>query len=130
MFSINERFRIVLKSSGLSQEAFAKRINRSRGEVANIVYDKTTVKDQIITATCDAFGISEDWLRHGLEPMKPARSKEEEIASMVGTVLNGSSSFQKAVIKMICSRSDAELQVLEKALLDLYNTIAEEKSQG
>lgn len=130
MYSINERFRIVFKESGLSQEKFAERIKRSRGEVANIIYDKTTVKDQIIASVCEEFVIHEDWLRYGLEPMRAARSEEEEIAALVGSALNGSSDFRKAVIKMICSRTDAELQVLEKALQDLYNSIAAEKSQG
>lgn len=130
MFSINERFRIVFKESGLSQEKFADRIKRSRGEVANIIYDKTTVKEQIIASVCEEFSVQEDWLRYGLEPMRASRSKEEEIAALVGSALNGSSDFRKAVIKMICSRTDADLQALERALQDLYNSITEEKSQG
>ena len=40
MYSINKRFREVFEDSGLSQEKFASRIHRSRGEVANIIYDK------------------------------------------------------------------------------------------
>ena len=55
MCSINERFRIIFKESGLSQEKFADKIKRSRGEVANIIYDKTVPKDKII----EAYG--EEW---------------------------------------------------------------------
>ena len=130
VYSINERFRIVFKESGLSQEKFADRIKRSRGEVANIIYDKTTVKEQIIASVCEEFSVQEEWLRYGLEPMRAARSEEEEIAVLVGSALSGSMDLRKAVIKMICSRTDEELQVLEKALRDVYNSIAEEKSQG
>lgn len=128
MFSINERFRTIFKESGLSQEKFAEKINRSRGEVANIIYDKTVPKDQIIKSTCDAFGIQEDWLKHGLEPMRAAKSREEEIADLVGSALTGSSDFKKAVIKMICSRTDEELKTLEAALLAVYEGI--KKDQG
>lgn len=128
MYSINERFRIIYKESGLSQEKFADKIKRSRGEVANIIYDKTVPKDKIIEATCEAFDIQEDWLRYGLEPMRAAKSREEEIAELVGSALSGSSDFKKAVIKMICSRTDEELKALEAALLAVYEGI--KKDQG
>ena len=126
MCSINERFRIIFKESGLSQEKFADKIKRSRGEVANIIYDKTVPKDKIIEATCEAFDIQEDWLRHGLEPMRAAKSKEEEISELVGSAFNGSSEFKLAVIRMICSRSDDELKALEAALRAVYESIKEE----
>lgn len=128
MFSINERFRIIYKESGLSQEKFADKIKRSRGEVANIIYDKTIPKDKIIEATCEAFDIQEDWLKHGLEPMRAAKSREEEIVELVGSSLTGSSEFKKAVIRMICSRSDEELKALEAALIAVYEGI--KKDQG
>lgn len=126
MYSINERFRTIFKESGLSQEKFADKIKRSRGEVANIIYDKTIPKDKIIEATCEAFGIQEDWLRHGLEPMRAAKSREEEIAELVGQALSGSNDFKKAVIRMICSRTDDELKALEAALLAVYESIKKE----
>lgn len=128
MYSINERFRIIYKESGLSQEKFADKIKRSRGEVANIIYDKTVPKDKIIEATCEAFDIQEDWLRNGLEPMRASKSREEEISDLVGSALSGSSDFKKAVIKMICSRTDEELKALEAALLAVYEGI--KKDQG
>ena len=124
MQSINDRFRIVYKESQLSQEKFAEKIKRSRGEVANIIYDKTTPKDNIIKSVCDEFGIQEDWLRYGLEPMRAEKSEEEQIAELVGSALNGSSRLKKAVIKMICSKSDAELQALEDMLRQLYEDIS------
>lgn len=126
MTTINERFRIVLKESGLSQKEFADRIKRSRGEIANIIYDKTEAKDKIIESVCEAFGIQEDWLRYGLEPMRAEKSREEEIAELVGSALTGSSDFKKAVIKMICSRTDKELEVLEAALSAVYENIKKE----
>lgn len=126
METINDRFRRVYKESGLSQEAFAKAIKRGRGEIANIIYDKTEVKDNIIDAVCECFGIRDEWLRDGLEPMKAPKTREEEISEMVGAALNGSSEFKKAVIRMICSRTDAELETLENALQAVYDNLKKE----
>lgn len=128
MFTINDRFRIVFKESGLSQKDFADRIKRSRGEVANIIYDKTEAKDNIIKSVCEEFAIQEDWLRYGLDPMRAAKSREEEIAELVGSALSGSNEFKKAVIRMICSRTEDELKTLEAALLSVYEDI--KKDQG
>lgn len=124
MQTINDRFRAVFAESQLSQEKFAEKIKRSRGEIANIIYDKTIPKDNIIKAVCDVFGIQEDWLRYGLEPMRAQKSEEELIAEMVGSALSGSSRMKKAVIKLICSKTDEELQALEDMLRQLYEDIS------
>ena len=128
MSTLNERFRIVFKNSGLSQKDFADRIKRNRGEIANIIYDKTEPKDKIIESVCEQFSICEDWLRYGLEPMRAAKSKEEEISEMVGAALTGSNDFKRAVIRMICTRTDGELKALEDALQAVYDNI--KKDQG
>lgn len=69
MQTINDRYRLVFDKVGLTQEKFASRINRSRGEVANILYDKTTPKSTIIAATCEAFNVNRRYLEQGEEPM-------------------------------------------------------------
>jgi transposase-like protein len=84
--------------------------------------------DRTISDICRIFDIQEDWLRHGLEPMRAAKSREEEIAELVGSALTDSSDFKKAVIRMICSRSDEELKALESALSAVYESI--KKDQG
>ena len=124
METINDRFRILRDSTGLSQEEFAARAHRTRSEIKNIEYGKTSPKDEVIASVCHTYGINEDWLRHGLEPMRCARSEEEEIAELVGSALTGSSRLKKAVIKMICSKSEAELQALEAMLRQLYEDIS------
>lgn len=124
METINDRFRILRDSTGLSQEEFAARAHRTRSEIKNIEYGKTSPKEEVIASVCHTYGINEDWLRHGLEPMRCAKSEEEEIAELVGSALDGSSRLKKAAIKMICRRSDAELQALEDMLRQLYEDIS------
>lgn len=123
MQTINDRFREIFKDSGLSQENFAKRINRGRGEVANIIYDKTEPKDGVIKSVCSAFGVQEDWLRYGLEPKTAAKTQEEEITELVGRAFAGDNDFQRAIIRMLCTRSDAELKALEDAFRTVYESL-------
>ena len=87
MFSINARFREVDEDSGLSQEKFAKRIKRSRGEVANIIYDKVVPRDEIIAAVCEEFRIREEWLRTGKGDRKIADTERDKLQAFFSDVL-------------------------------------------
>lgn len=123
-----ERVALVVKESKLNQTDFAAKISISQQYLSQICNGKKNPSDRTISDICRIFDIQEDWLRHGLEPMRAARSREEEIAELVGSALSGPSSFKKAVIQMICSRTDEELKTLESALLAVYEGI--KKDQG
>ena len=129
MSTIGERIKHIRKEAGLTQQRFAERIGAKQNTVAQYEIGRNTPIDPVVTAICKEFDIQEDWLRNGLEPMRAAKSREEEIAELVGSALVGSSEFKKAVIKMICSRNDSELKALEDALRAVYENIQKEKSQ-
>lgn len=116
------------KSLNLTQDEFAKKLGLSRNYIWMIEKGERIPPDRTISDICRIFDIQEDWLRHGLEPMRAAKSREEEIAELVGSALTGSNEFKRAVIKMICSRTDEELKALEAALQAVYDGI--KKDQG
>ena len=129
--TIGERFRIVRKLADspekkCSQADFGKMFKIGRDAVANIENGRVEPSEVLMENICNKFGVSYDWLAYDLEPMRAAVSREEEISEMVGKALNGSSEFKKAVIHMICSRTDDELKVFEAALLAVYENIKNE----
>lgn len=108
-----------------NMSAFARQIGVTPAYISKLKNEPDrTPSDRTISDICRIYGIQEDWLRYGLEPMRAAKSEEEQIAELVGSALNGSSRLKKAVIKMICSKSDAELQALEDMLRQLYEDIS------
>lgn len=125
---MKNRIALVIKDAGITKTEFAKRLNVSQGFISQICSGVTNPSDRTISDICRIFSVQEDWLRYGLEPMRVAKSREEEIAELVGSALSGSSEFKKAVIRMICSRTDDELLALEKALTAVYEDI--KKDQG
>ena len=130
MSTIAERIKMIRKEANLTQQKFADRIGAKQNTVAQYEIGRNVPIDPVINAICKEFDVQEDWLRHGLEPMRAPKSREEEIAEIVGATLNGSNEFKKAVIRMICSRTDKELEALEAALMAIYENILKEKSQG
>lgn len=123
---MNKRIALVRKQSGLNQQDFADKIGLTKNYVSLMETGARSPSDRTISDICRIFDIQEDWLRHGLEPMRAAKSREEEIAELVGSALSGSSEFKKAVIRMICSRTDDELKALEDALMAVYESIKKE----
>lgn len=124
---MNERIKHLRKNVlKMSQNGFAESLNLSENFVWMIEKGNRIPSDRTISDICRIFSVNEDWLRYGIEPMRSAKSREEEIAEMVGAAFSGSADFKQAVIKMICSRTPDELQVLEKALTDIYESIKKE----
>lgn len=122
---MQERIKFLRKKElKKTQKDFATDLGLSENFIWQIEKGERTPSDRTISDICRIYGIREDWLRYGLEPMRAEKSEEEQIAELVGSALNGSSRLKKAVIKMICSKSDAELQALEDMLRQLYEDIS------
>jgi transcriptional regulator with XRE-family HTH domain len=68
MSTINERFREVREYLNLSQDEFATKANRTRSEIKNIEYNKTSPKEEVIKAVCAAHNINRKFLELGEEP--------------------------------------------------------------
>ena len=120
---MNDRLKQIRKDSGLTQQQFAESLNVSRNYVALWEIGQREPSDRTISDICRVYGINEPWLREGVGEMYVPKTREETIAELVGSALNGSNDFKKAVIQMICSRTDQELETLEAALRSIYESL-------
>ena len=120
---MKDRISHIIADAKITKTEFAKKLNVSQAFVSQMCSGYAKPSDRTISDICRIFDIQEDWLRHGLEPMRAARSEDEEIAAMVGRVLHGSSDFLRAVVKMICSRTPEQLQALEESLRAIYESL-------
>lgn len=128
---LKDRIKQIRKAHDLTQQEFADRLNIKRGTIANYELGRNEPIDAVITLICREFGISEDWLRYGTGKMKPSASREEEMEALMRSVLKGNNEFIKAVTKALCSRTEKELETLEKMLWDIvYNLDDAKKAQA
>lgn len=65
METINERIKEVRKSKGLSQKEFAERIGLRSNSIAVIETGRRNPSERTIKDICEAFAISEEWLKYG-----------------------------------------------------------------
>ena len=127
---MNIRITEVRKAAGLTQGEFAERLGLTRNFISLIENGNRVPSDRTISDICREFGISENWLRTGEGNMRIPMSRDEEIADMVGKALSGDNEFKKSVIRMICTRSESELEALEKMLTQLVAETQKNKDQA
>ena len=69
METINERIKKIRKTEKLSQKEFANKIGISQRAVSWSEQSGNNVPDSTIKTICIVYNISEEWLKHGTEPM-------------------------------------------------------------
>lgn len=121
MGTINERFRFIREELGLSQEEFAARANRTRSEIKNIEYGKTSPKPEVIMAVCKAHGIDEVWLRTGIGSPNIKKSRKEELNAIFSDALEGVSDKDK-FLRAVASVPDSAFP----ALVEFIRTLSAE----
>lgn len=67
--TINERIKMLRKSKKLSQKQFALSLGVTQSGVSYMEQDGSTVSDASIKTICSVYGLNEEWLRSGTEPM-------------------------------------------------------------
>lgn len=125
---LHERVRYIRTEllHGISQNEFADALGVSRDEINNIEGNRLKKPEQkrpLLLLMCSKFNVDEGWLLYGKGDPRPEKSRQEEISELVNEVLHGPDSFKKAVVEMICTRTDDDLKALEKALLAIYDNI-------
>lgn len=108
-----ERIKIVRKSLGQNQRDFAKSIDISQPALAMLENGQREVNNRHITLICMKHGISEEWLRYGIEPMR--RPVEDDIAECVEDLLSTNNPFYdliKAIMVTYKKMDDKSKKVL------------------
>lgn len=101
------------KSLGQNQRDFAKSIDISQPALAMLENGQREVNNRHITLICMKHGISEEWLRYGIEPMR--RPVEDDIAECVEDLLSTNNPFYdliKAIMVTYKKMDDKSKKVL------------------
>lgn len=120
--TIGERIRYFRKDvKKLTQEEFSKRINVGRANVASIEKNRVAVTDRVVCDICNAFSLSENWLRTGQGEMYA--ETETTLFSAFAKQYDLSKAEQKAA-RYLLQLSSAERQQILKCVSGLATAIA------
>lgn len=126
---MNNRISAVRKHFGLTQEEFGKRLGISRNYVWMLERGEREPSQRTFKDICDKFNINDDWLRSGEGEMVLFRSREDEIAAFMGSVLDGPNNFKKRLIAVLANLDEDDWELLESVALALAEEIKENPGQ-
>ena len=122
METISARISLVIKESGLTKTAFAKKINISQPHISKIALGESVPSDRTIADICREFNVNEDWLRTGRGDPYIQLSRDEELAQFFGDVMKGEDpDFRRrllSVMTRLAADEGARLEQMAWKLVD------------
>lgn len=117
---MNERIRQLRKTLGLTLEKFGERLGVKKNAISQIETGRNSITDQMFKSICREFDVNEEWLRNGTGEMFVEKTRDEQIASFIGSIQSiGDDSFKKRLISMLSEMSESEWELLEKMVIRL-----------
>lgn len=118
---MNERIRQLRKALGLTLEKFGEPLGVKKNSLSQIENGINGLTEQLLKAICREWNVNEEWLRTGEGEMFVELTRDEQIASFIGSIqANVDDSFKKSFILMLSSLDEPEWELLEKMALKLY----------
>lgn len=112
--TIGERIYEIIKTKQISKTDFANTLNITQAYVSKMLHKNCIPSERLIMDICDKFDINIEWLRNGQGEMCRQRSKEENIAFFIGSVLRDpEDTFKKRYLSILASLDENEWAALE-----------------
>ena len=127
-----ERVNEVRKKSQLTMDQFGERLGVTKTAISYVVNGKRNLTEQMLKSICREFSVDEEWLRTGDGDMPQKFSEEEEIAALVGDVLEDGKSnpFYGIILEIIRTYNElspASQSVLREASQKLVENLSKKK---
>ncbi len=117
---MKDRIKRIRKGLDLTQQKFADRIGVKRNTVAMYEMGRTIPSDAIILSICREFNVNEQWLRDGTGNMFIEQTRDEQIASFIGSIQSvEDDSFKKRLVSMLSEMNESEWALLENMVVRL-----------
>ena len=117
---MHERIKELRKALGLTQQEFADRIGSVQNTITGYETGRRVPSNQVITLICREFDVNENWLRTGEGEMFTPLTRDEQIASFVGSLLKTEEdTFKRRFIAMLSTLDESDWVVLEKMATEL-----------
>lgn len=117
---MNERLKELRKAMNLSQEKFGELLGITKSGISDIESGRRDVTEKHIIMLKNQ-GVNENWIRTGAGNMFVEKTKDEEIAKMLGEIQNlEEESFRHRLVSALARLDDAGWDNLEK-LIDMIS---------
>ena len=99
--SVSQRIKELREKLGLNQKDFSSLLALSGGYIAGIEIKIRKVNERLIKLIVAEFGVSEEWLRHGKDPMFLERKTNEKAVRILSLFNDLPPHYQDVIISTI-----------------------------
>ena len=125
---ISDRVRELRIAKNLTQQEFADKLKIKRSTISNYDIGRSEPSESAISLICREFNVSEEWLRTGEGEMFVPITRDEEIATFIGSIqADVDDTFKKKLISVLAKLDEKEWDLLEKIAEDIVNSKKETK---
>ena len=119
---MGERIKELRKALKMTQQEFADRLNVQRGSIASYETGRISPSNAAISLICKELNVSEDWFRNGEGDMFIPITRDEEIASFIGSVqADVDDTFKKRFISALAKLSTEEWRAIEHLMENMVS---------
>ena len=120
MNNVFDRIKIVRKSVGLTQQAFAEKLGLKQNTVATYEMGKTSPSERTLADICRVFNVDPVWLETGEGEMFRTETVDSELTRLVGELMaDKPGSFKQRVVAALLRCSDDEWGVFRRVLSEI-----------
>ena len=116
---MKDRIKLIRKENKLTQSEMAERLNVTQSVVAAYENGKREPRNNVIATICEKFDVCEAWLRTGQEPKHPTRTRQQEIARMMGQAMAEGDPDRLSILTAALSLTPAQIAALKDLALQL-----------
>ena len=126
---MNTRIKEIRIKAGLKQHEFAERMNITQSAVAAYEAGIRTPRNATIVSICREFNVREEWLRKGVGPMEPERTREEELAFLFAQAVQEGNQKRMALLSLGLQLTPEQVSLLHDLALRLAAMAEETKKE-
>lgn len=105
-----------------TQDDFADFLGISKSNLSSYESGRRTPSDAVIQLICQKCNVNEEWLRNGVGEPYIKKSKDEQIAEMLGEIQrSGEDNFKHRLVSALSKLNESDWESLEK-LIDLISS--------
>lgn len=119
--TVGERIKIVRKELSLTQESFASGLMMKRNSITQLENKVRNPSERTLKLIASRYNVNIDFLLSGDLPILNPLSKEEELATWLGTILKpeNNDGTRQRIIRILSKLEDDEWQVIDKIALQI-----------
>lgn len=111
---MNERIKELRKALDMSMESFGASLGVTRSAISRIESGVVNVTNQMITAICREYNVSEEWLKTGNGEMFNELTRQEYAARLVGKAFSTNDEFIINAFVALAELPPEDIKVIKK----------------